>query len=202
MVQALIRRGLLNADQVRSAQQYGAEHGRDFRQSVLEHNLISPELLNQLAFEGLATLAKDASAEKTLAPRPPVTMTTLPLSPDRTQHHRDVRKELQELSLTAPLTEVVAQILERAFDCRATDIHFDSQETGLRVRYRIDGQLQDILFVDRVMANAMISRLKVMSNLNIVERRHSQDGRISVMHHNLLRDLRLATFPTIYGRRS
>ena len=96
---------------------------------------------------------------------------------------------------------MVGQILERAFDCRATDIHFDSQETGLRVRYRIDGQLQDILFVETSMATAMISRLKVMASLNIVERRHSQDGRISIMHHNRPRELRLATFPTIYGEK-
>ena len=106
---------------------------------------------------------------------------------------------MQETTLTAPLPQVVGQILERAFDCPATDIHFDSQETGLRVRYRIDGQLQDILFVETSMATAMISRLKVMASLNIVEHRHSQDGRISIMHHNRPRDLRLATFPTIYG---
>ena len=148
LVQALIKRGYLTADQVRSAQQYGAEHGRDLRQSILELNLISPELLNQLAFERLAAMAKDAPAEKIQPPRPPAPVTTLPLSPDRTQHHRDVRKELQELTVTAPLPDVVGQILERAFECRATDIHFDSQETGLRVRYRIDGQLQDILFVE------------------------------------------------------
>jgi type IV pilus assembly protein PilB len=112
-----------------------------------------------------------------------------------------VRKELQETTLMAPLPQVVGQILERVFDCRATDIHFDSQETGLRVRYRIDGQLQDFLFVETSMATAMISRLKVMASLNIVERRHSQDGRISIMHHNRPRDLRLATFPTIYGEK-
>src|SRR5271157_1446875 len=134
-------------------------------------------------------------------PQAPVPVPTLPLYPDRTQHHRDVRKELQETTLTAPLPQVVGQILERAFDCRATDIHFDSQETGLRVHYRIDGQLQDILFVETSMATAMISRLKVMASLNIVERRHSQDGRISIMHHNRPRDLRLTTFPTIYGEK-
>ena len=198
--QALIKRGLVASDQVRTAQQYGSEHQRDLRQSILELNLISPELLNELAFERLAAMARDAPEKAVpVKPQAPVPVPTLPLYPDRTQHHRDVRKELQETTLTAPLPQVVGQILERAFDCRATDIHFDCQETGLRVRYRIDGQLQDILFVEPSMATAMISRLKVMSNLNIVERRHSQDGRISIMHNNRPRDLRLATFPTIYG---
>jgi type IV pilus assembly protein PilB len=199
-VESLIRRGLLTGEQVRKAQQYGLEHGRDLRQSILELNLISPELLNQLAFERLTTLVREPPTEKP-PPAKPTGVPNLSLSPDRTQHHRDVRKELQERALTAPLPDLVSQILERAFDCRATDIHFDSQETGLRVRYRIDGQLQDILFVEPAMATAMISRLKVMASLNIVERRHSQDGRISIMHHNRPRDLRLATFPTIYGEK-
>ena len=103
--------------------------------------------------------------------------------------------------MTVRLSELVNEILERACDCEATDIHFDPQENGLRVRYRIDGQLQDILFVEPAMATPVISRLKVMSNLNIVERRHSQDGRITIQHHNRPRDLRLATFPTIFGEK-
>ena len=153
LVQALIKRGLVTSDQVRTAQQYGSEHQRDLRQSILELNLISPELLNQLAFERLAAMARDAPERAVpVKPQAPVPVPTLPLSPDRTQHHRDVRKELQEKTLTAPLPQLVSQILERAFDCRATDIHFDPQETGLRVRYRIDGQLQDILFVETAMA--------------------------------------------------
>jgi type II secretory ATPase GspE/PulE/Tfp pilus assembly ATPase PilB-like protein len=69
------------------------------------------------------------------------------------------------------------------------------------VRYRIDGQLQDILFVEPAMATPVISRLKILSNLNIVERRHAQDGRITIQHHNRARDLRLATFPTSYGEK-
>ena len=124
-----------------------------------------------------------------------------PLSPNRTQHHRDVRKELQEKSVTATLSELVNDILLRACDCQATDIHFDPQENGLRVRYRIDGQLQDILFIEPAMATPVISRLKIVSNLNIVERRHSQDGRITIQHHNRPRDLRLATFPTTFGEK-
>ena len=202
LVQALVKRGLVTSDQVHSAQQYGLEHQRDLRQSILELNLISPELLNELAFERLTAMAQDVPEKEVPAKsQAPVPVHALPLLPNRTQHHRDVRKELQETTLTAPLPQVVGQILERAIDCRATDIHFDSQETGLRVRYRIDGQLQDILFVEPSMATAMLSRLKVMASLNIVERRHSQDGRISIMHHNKPRDLRVATFPTIYGEK-
>ncbi len=188
----LLKRGLLSTEQVRLAQVYGQEHHRDLRQSILELNLISPDLLNQLAFERLSAMAGDNGAPATAQ---------VSMSPDRTQHHRDIRKELQEKTGTATLSELVTMILERACDSAATDIHFDPQENGLRVRYRIDGQLQDILFVEPGMATPVISRLKVVSNLNIVEKRHSQDGRITIVHNGRTRDLRLATVPTIFGEK-
>jgi type II secretory ATPase GspE/PulE/Tfp pilus assembly ATPase PilB-like protein len=200
LINVLVKKGLLSSDQVRIAQVYGQEHNRDLRQSILELNLIPPELLNQLAFERLSALAAENGDDQVVGPSHAVAAAP-PLSPNRTQHHRDVRKELQEKAATVSLSELVNQILERACDCEATDIHFDPQENGLRVRYRIDGQLQDILFVEPAMATPVISRLKVISNLNIVERRHSQDGRITILHHNTPRDLRLATFPTIFGEK-
>jgi type IV pilus assembly protein PilB len=200
LISVLVNRGLLSIEQVKAAQVYGKERGRDLRQSILELNLISPDVLHQLAFERLSALGQD-NGELRAAGGGAVGVAAGPLSPDRTQHHRDVRKELQEMTATATLSELVSHILERACDCQATDIHFDPQENGLRVRYRIDGQLQDILFVEEAMATPVISRLKVISNLNIVERRHSQDGRITIQHHNRPRDLRLATFPTIFGEK-
>ena len=199
LITVLLKKGLLSTDQVRTAQVYSQEHNRDLRQAILELNLISTELLNQLAFERLSALATDNGDPKSAATG--LVGPAATLSPDRTQHHRDVRKDLQEKAALVSLSELVNQILERACDCEATDIHFDPQETGLRVRYRIDGQLQDILFVEPAMATPVISRLKIVSNLNIVERRHSQDGRITIQHHNKPRDLRLATFPTIFGEK-
>jgi type IV pilus assembly protein PilB len=200
LVTVLLKRGLLSTEQVRTAQLYSQERQRDLRQAILELNLISPDVLNQLAFERLSNLAADngqsAGAITSVVPVAPGS-----LSPNRTQHHRDVRKELQEKVVTATLSDLVHEILVRACDCQATDIHFDPQENGLRVRYRIDGQLQDILFVEPAMATPVISRLKIISNLNIVERRHSQDGRITIQHNNRPRDLRLATFPTAFGEK-
>ena len=121
--------------------------------------------------------------------------------PDQAKHQRDIRNELKELAATATLSDLVGQILERGFESRATDIHFDPQEHGLRIRYRVDGQLQDVLELDTATATPVISRIKVMSNLNIVERRHSQDGRITIQHLNRPRDLRVATFPTALGEK-
>jgi type IV pilus assembly protein PilB len=200
LVTVFLKKGLLSADQVRAAQVYATEHKRDLRQAILELNLISPDVLNQLAFERLSALAVDNGEFKATGTGVAAAAAP-PLSPNRTQYQRDVRKELQEKAATVSLSELVNQILERACDCDATDIHFDPQESGLRVRYRIDGQLQDILFVEPAMATPVISRLKVISNVNIVERRHSQDGRITIQHHNKPRDLRLATFPTIFGEK-
>ena len=199
LITVLLKKGLLTTDQVRTAQIYGQEHNRDLRQSILELNLISPDLLNQLAFERLSTLASDNGQTGAVAPA--VVPVGGSLSPDRTKHHRDIRKDLQEKAVTASLSELVQEILIRACDCQATDIHFDPLENGLRVRYRIDGQLQDILFVEPVMSTPVVSRLKILSNLNIVERRHSQDGRITILHHGRPRDLRLATFPTTFGEK-
>jgi len=200
----LVKNGVLGEDQVAEARRYAEEHRRDFKQAVLEMNLISPERLNQLAFERLRALAQGdappppAAATPAPAPAAPAAVATLP---DRNQIQRDVRRELQDLTQTVPVPELIGQILERAVDCRATDIHFDPLDNGLRVRYRIDGQLQDILFVEASVAAAAVSRVKVMSNLNIVERRHSQDGRITIMYNGKPRDLRVATFPTIYGEK-
>jgi type IV pilus assembly protein PilB len=200
LITVLLKKGLLTTEQVRVAQLYGQEHNRDLRQAILELNLISPEVLNQLAFERLTALAGD-NGQPGSAGTAVASVAAGPLSPNRTQHHRDVRKELQEKSVTSTLSELVNDVLLRACDCQATDIHFDPQENGLRVRYRIDGQLQDILFVEPAMATPVVSRLKIISNLNIVERRHSQDGRITIQHHNRARDLRMATFPTTFGEK-
>jgi type II secretory ATPase GspE/PulE/Tfp pilus assembly ATPase PilB-like protein len=120
---------------------------------------------------------------------------------DRSQRERDIRNELKEIAATAASSDLVAQIFERAFESRATDIHFDPQEAFFRVRYRIDGQLHDVLELEPAFATSLVSRLKVISNLNIVERRHSQDGRIQYRYMDQARDLRVATLPTLLGEK-
>jgi type IV pilus assembly protein PilB len=196
----LVRSGLLTIEQVQEAIQYGQENHLDLRQSILELGLISPERLNALAFERLTSIAEQTNGLAVL----PDSLAGLPInsiSPDRAKIQLDLRNELKELALTASLPNLVGQILERACESRATDIHFDPCEKGVRIRYRIDGQLQEVLNLDPAVAAPMVSRLKVMSELNIVDRRHSQDGRITIHHANRTRDLRVATFPTVLGER-
>ena len=167
LIELLINRGLLSVEQAQLRRCTATSTSATCARSILELNLISPDLLNQLAFERLSALATDNGDPQAVRRRRRAAAG--PLSPNRTQHHRDVRKDLQEKAQTATLSELVSQILERACDCEATDIHFDPQESGLRVRFRIDGQLQDILFVEPAMATPLISRIKIVSNLNIVE---------------------------------
>jgi type II secretory ATPase GspE/PulE/Tfp pilus assembly ATPase PilB-like protein len=196
LVAALMKSGIITTELLQAAQRYGSENNRDLRQSILELNLISTETLNTLAFQHLAAMVNGNGA-MVQAHEGHV----LALSPDSAKHQRDVRDELQELAASAPLPELVSQVMEKAIESRATDIHFDPQENGLRVRFRIDGQLQDVLTLEHALMTPVISRIKVMSNLNIVERRHSQDGRVTIQHLNRPRDLRIATFPTALGEK-
>jgi type IV pilus assembly protein PilB len=184
LIAVLVKNGLLTADQVQTVLRHARDAKLDLAKALLELNLIPPERLTSLALERLNSLAETNGA----------------LSP-AAKHQLDIRKELKELSHTATLPDLVAQILQKACDSRATDIHVDPNERGLRIRYRIDGQLQDVLELDTNITAPMISRLKVISNLNIVDRRHSQDGRITFDHQNRRRDLRVATIPTALGEK-
>ena len=196
----LARNGILTGEQLVQAQKYGQEKHRDLRQAIIELNLMTTDTLNALAFEQLAAQAPvpvHANGEPPAVPDAPL----VTLSPDSSKHQRDVRNELRQLADVATLPDLVSQILEKAIESRATDIHFDPQENGLRVRFRVDSLLQDILTLDPGVTTAIVSRIKVMSNLNIVERRHAQDGRITIQHQNRPRDLRIATFPTALGEK-
>jgi type IV pilus assembly protein PilB len=205
LVGALMQNGLINGEQLQAALIYAQENHRDIRQAILELNLISPETLNALAFQHLAAMAhgpaQPAGNGSPPAGPPEVQLGALHISPDSAKQQRDVRNELRDLADTATLPDLVGQIFDRAIDCRATDVHFDPQENGLRVRFRVDGQLQDIVTLDPGVTTAVTSRIKVMSNLNIVERRHAQDGRITILHLNRPRDLRVATFPVALGEK-
>lgn len=201
LVTVLIKNGLITGEQLEAAQRYGQENHLDLRQSILELNLISPERLNTLAFERLTALAQPNGTDTAPCESAGLPALAPSLSPDRTKHQLDIRNALKELATTGTLSDLVSQILERGCESRATDIHFDPNENGVRIRFRIDGLLQDMLDLDSNMATTVVSRLKVMANLNIVDRRHSQDGRLTIQHANRSRDLRVATFPNVFGEK-
>lgn len=101
----------------------------------------------------------------------------------------------------APIIRFVNLIISQAITDRASDVHIEPTRDELRVRYRIDGVLTEVQRVPRSMIAGVISRLKVMAELDIGERRKPQDGRISMMHGGRNVDLRVATLPTVWGEK-
>ncbi|MBU1124683.1 MAG: Flp pilus assembly complex ATPase component TadA, partial [Candidatus Omnitrophica bacterium] len=109
--------------------------------------------------------------------------------------------DIEKLAEDASVISLVNQIILDAYKRRATDIHIEPYRDGLSLRYRIDGLLYDANIPPgmRNFLNAIISRIKIMSNLNIVERRLPQDGRAVVRVQEQILDLRISTIPTPHG---
>jgi general secretion pathway protein E len=111
----------------------------------------------------------------------------------------DSIEALQDLARGAPIVRAIDQIMERAIECGATDIHFETGREDLRVRFRVDGMLRLDRSLPRHLAPAVISRVKILAGLDIAERRLPQDGRANTMIRNVEADLRVAVMPTMYG---
>lgn len=101
----------------------------------------------------------------------------------------------------SPIVRLVNQIIANGVAQRASDIHFDPQETELRVRYRVDGVLRTERSLPRNMQSVVLARIKIMGNLNITENRIPQDGRIKSTINFRPIDIRLSTLPTVYGEK-
>src|SRR5699024_6432335 len=101
----------------------------------------------------------------------------------------------------APIVRFVNLLVTQAIQDRASDIHLEPGEQNLRVRYRIDGVLHEVQSVSRDIQSGVISRVKIMSDIDIAERRKPQDGRMSVTHNGKKVDLRVATLPTVWGEK-
>jgi len=101
----------------------------------------------------------------------------------------------------APVVQVVGRILTQAMRDRASDVHIEPTEGGLRVRYRIDGALKEVLTLPSSMGVGLISRIKIMAGMNIVERRRPQDGQLRTEIDGKEVDVRVATVSTIWGEK-
>lgn len=106
---------------------------------------------------------------------------------------------MEDLANKAPIVRFVNLVLFQAVQDRASDIHFEPFEDEFRIRYRVDGALYEMSPPPKSLALAVISRIKVMANLNISERRIPQDGRINLPIGNRSIDLRVSTLPTQFG---
>jgi general secretion pathway protein E len=109
--------------------------------------------------------------------------------------------DLLDLASEAPVIRLVNSILTQAVRARASDVHIEPFERELKVRYRIDGLLYNIIYPPRRLQAAISSRIKVMANLNIAERRLPQDGRIRIRVGEKDVDIRVSVVPTSYGER-
>lgn len=120
---------------------------------------------------------------------------------DEGEDKKKVAETLDDDKNSAPTVRLVNSVLERAVTERASDIHLEPEEYYMRVRMRIDGVLRSVLEVPKELEPSVISRLKVMGNMNTSERRIPQDGRANIRVQNKDIDLRISTLPTVYGEK-
>lgn len=120
---------------------------------------------------------------------------------DASYTHTEKKSEPEDMSDDASIIKFVNQLLDQAVSERSTDIHIEPFQDELRIRYRVDGVLFDISIPPTIkyLHSAIVSRIKIMSSLNIAERRLPQDGRIKLKVADKELDLRVSTVPTSYG---
>ena len=114
---------------------------------------------------------------------------------------REMQAELQQKSRTTPAVQLVASMIKAAAIKHASDIHIEPQASETIVRFRIDGILRDYTRIPRGLQNTVVSRIKILSDMDIAERRAPQDGRFLVRIAALRIDIRVATLPTQYGEK-
>ena len=120
---------------------------------------------------------------------------------DRIRIITEDKESFQALLESDSAVKMVGKIIEGALNTNATDIHVEPQEKGLRIRYRIDGMLYDIMTIPREMGIPTVSRLKVLANMDVTERRRPQDGHIDHELEGKRFDMRAATLPTHLGEK-
>jgi type IV pilus assembly protein PilB len=136
-----------------------------------------------------------------MQPRLHVVAQTLNESRPQAQFDRVVTLELAKVTSNSPAVEIVNLLITQGLRDRASDIHIEPQKEYLRVRFRIDGVLQDMAHLPSATGAALSSRVKIMAGMNIVERRRAQDGQISVNVDGRELDVRVATMETIWGEK-
>ncbi len=109
--------------------------------------------------------------------------------------------DAEKMAEQAPIIKLANALIQQAIADRASDIHVEPQQRSVRVRYRIDGVLMEAMTVPRNLMAPLISRLKIMADMNIAERRVPQDGRIEVRHTAKEYDLRVSSVPTPFGEK-
>ncbi len=145
------------------------------------------------------TAAKKAAAKETKEVETVASENEIEVGEDRASKARF--EEIAQQASGVPVVKLVSTIIEGAANSGATDVHLDPQEPEMRVRYRIDGVLHDVMSIPADIEAAVISRIKIMSDIDITETRHPQDGHIGMDFGDREFDIRVATMPTYLGER-
>jgi type IV pilus assembly protein PilB len=119
---------------------------------------------------------------------------------DLAQEDEDLAS-IREVTEDAPIVKLANLLIRQAIQDRASDIHIEPTEHDVRIRYRIDGVLHEVMRSPKRVQSGLLSRVKIMADLDIAERRMPQDGRLSAVIAGRQIDLRVATLPTVYGEK-
>ena len=115
-------------------------------------------------------------------------------------NNKDGKEESEEVK-QAPIVRLVNQIIEQAVHKRTSDIHFEPLENQLRIRFRVDGVLQEAMRHDISLLSAMVARIKIVGGMDISEKRKPQDGRITMEIDKIEYDIRVSILPTVFGEK-
>lgn len=122
------------------------------------------------------------------------------------EHADELREEEESASSAevdnAPIVKIVRTMLEQAIRQGASDIHIEPLERNLRIRYRIDGALREVMDYNTTLLPAMVARVKIISGLDISEKRKPQDGRLTLQVDNREYDVRVSVLPTVFGEKT
>lgn len=124
-----------------------------------------------------------------------------PLEIDEGKEEEISVDKLKEMVDEAPIVKVVNLIISQAINDKASDIHIEPEAKRVRVRYRVDGVLHDVMSPPKHIQAPMVSRVKIMANMDIAERRVPQDGKIHLRHEGKEFDLRVSSLPVIHGEK-
>ncbi len=122
--------------------------------------------------------------------------------PEDRREERLETDRLTDVTDEAPIIKIAKVLIQRGIQERASDIHVEPYQNRVRVRYRIDGVLHDVMQIPKYVHAPLVSRIKIMSDMNIAERRVPQDGRIHVRHADKDYDLRCSVIPTTLGEKA
>jgi general secretion pathway protein E len=192
----LLKSGYLTQEQLDTAFQAQQHTGHPLWRTVINLGLLTPQEMTEIIkAQGPPVQGRPTSGSSVVAESPEPGQAVVP------QSSRDAVRRVIEVDDTATAVQIVNAIFAGAIQTRATDVHIEPQVPRMRVRYRIDGMLFDVLTVPQPLETSIISRIKVLADMDITERRLPQDGRLSFRLDDQEHNMRVATIPTAYGEK-